>query len=176
MLLIVAGVFQFNGIRKGFFIHFVSKRIVSSMLQKTGRRWYHFLKHYYEALKKMEPRFFVPFRSQSIDLLFLFRFRNKESKSMDWFLYDRDLRHERVMRSSPNFASDKWKENWKTKKIIKKRTPRKYFPRNFLVSDCFSWCLGITAFCTQPKFWTHPNYGVKEKGSSPNFVSNINWI
>ena len=110
----------------------------------------------------------LSYRTQSIDL---------QRKSMDLFIYDRDLRHERVKGLSPNFASHKWKENRKRKrKFIKRRAPRKYFSRSFLLSNCFSWCFGTTAFYTQPRFWTQPHYGVKDKGLSPNFISNSKWI
>ena len=51
---------------------------------------------------KYERIFPPPYREQS---------RDSQSKSMDWFLYDRDLRHERVnmskgqkMRGIPNTA------------------------------------------------------------------------
>ena len=40
----------------------------------------------------------LPYRNRSIDL---------QSKSMDWFLYDRDLRHERVNERSISGSFDR---------------------------------------------------------------------
>ena len=88
---------------------------IISSFAKAFNTWWTLKGHRYLTLSWRRP---LSYRNQSIDL---------QSKSMDWFLYDKDLRHERVKKSCS------WNNAWhlsvtmcKRVKIIKKKNGKKF--------------------------------------------------
>ena len=63
------------------------KRLINVLCVIINKIWCWFLKNYINELNSFMMEVFIIYRNQSIDCL---------CKSTDWFLYDSDLRHERV--------------------------------------------------------------------------------
>ena len=104
--------------------HFYTPRIFSDVFRGSRMRsiaWNELTLQWRRSLS---------YRNQSIDL---------QSKSMDWFLYDRDLHHERVKWVSLYLSVTKhWKVNWNNHRL------RFFRSRNTFWESGYEWVMGST--------------------------------